>query len=99
GIYDGVLDEMYDVFYDGLLEDAYDNVPYDEWLDARSDEYEWWLDARSDAYEICLDTRSDIYEFWLDLRSATFEKDTDEVNEIITDFVKDIEDLKANLQE
>lgn len=99
GIYDGVLDEMYDVFYDGLLEDAYDNVPYDEWLDARSDEYEWWLDARSDAYEIWLDTRSDIYEFWLDLRSATFEKDTDEINEIIEDFVEDIEDLKADLQE
>ena len=99
GIYDGVLDEMYDVFYDGLLDDAYDSVPYDEWLDARSDEYEWWLDARSDAYEIWLDTRSDIYEFWLDLRSATFAKDSDEINEIIEDFIENIEDLKADLQE
>lgn len=99
GIYDGVLDEMYDVFYDGLLDDAYDSVPYDEWLDARSDEYEWWLDARSDAYEIWVDTRSNIYEFWLDLRSATFAKDSDEINEIIEDFVENIEDLKADLQE
>lgn len=99
GIYDGVLDEMYEVFYDGLLDDAYDSVPYDKWLDARSNEYDWWLDARSDAYEIWLDTRSDIYEFWLDLRSATFTKDTDEVNEIIADFVADIEDLKTDLQE
>lgn len=99
GIYNGVLDEMYDVFYDGLLDDAYDSVPYDEWADARSDEYDWWVDARSDAYEIWLDTRSDIYEFWLDLRNATFEKDAVEVNGIIADFIKDIEDLKAELQE
>ena len=98
GIYDGILDEMYDIFYDELLDDAYDTVPYEKWLDARSNEYEWWLDARSDCYEIWLDTRSDIYEFWLDLRSATFEKDSEEVAEIIADFKEDIADLKADLQ-
>lgn len=99
GIYDGILEDMYDIFYDELLDDAYDTVPYDKWLDARTNEYEWWLDARSDCYEIWLDTRSDIYEFWLDLRSAAFEKDADEITEIIDDFKEDINDLKTNLQE
>ena len=80
------IEEIYDIFYDGLLDDAYDSVPYEKWLDARSNEYEWWLDSRSECYEIWLDARSDIYEFWLDLRSATFEKDVDEANEIIADF-------------
>lgn len=92
-IYDGILEDMYDIFYDELLDDAYDTVPYDEWLNARSNEYEWWLDARSDAYEIWLDTRSDIYEFWLDLRSTTFEKDTDKIADIIDDFKEDINEL------
>ena len=99
GIYDGILEEMYDIFYDELLDESYDSVPYEKWLDARSNEYEWWLDARSDCYEIWLDTRSDIYEFWLELRSATYEKDADEVAEIITDFQDDIEELKTELQE
>lgn len=99
GIYDGILEDMYDIFYDELLDDAYDTVPYDKWLDARTNEYEWWLDARSDCYEIWLDTRSDIYEFWLDLRSATFEKDTEEIIKIINNFREDINDLKADFQE
>ncbi len=99
GIYDGILEDMYDIFYDVLLDNAYDSVPYEKWLDARSNEYEWWLDARSDCYEIWLDTRSDIYDFWLDLRSATFEKDAEEVTEIITDFQEDIEKLKADIPE
>ena len=98
GIYDGILEDMYDIFYDELLDDAYDSVPYEKWLDARSNEYEWWLDARSDCYEILLDTRSDIYEFWLNLRSAAFEKDAEEVTEIIDDFKEDIIDLRTDLQ-
>lgn len=98
-IYDGILEDMYDIFYDELLDNAYDTVPYDEWLDARTNEYEWWLDTRSDTYEIWLDTRSDIYEFWLDLRNATFEKDTDQIAEIIDNFKEDINDLKTDLQE
>lgn len=98
-IYDGILEDMYDVFYDELLDDAYDTVPYAEWLNARSNEYEWWLEARSDTYEIWLDTRSDIYEFWLDLRSAAFEKDANEVTEIIDNFKENIENLKSSLRE
>ena len=96
-IYDGILDEMYDLFYDGLLDEAYDSVPYEKWLDACSNEYEMWLDACSECYEIWLDTRSDIYEFWLEMRSATFGKDEEEANEVITDFKEDLEDLKEDL--
>lgn len=47
-IYDGVLDDMYDVYYDEILGGAYDNIPYDEWSDARSDEYDLWSDTRSE---------------------------------------------------
>ena len=88
---------MYDLFYDGLLDEAYDSVPYEKWLDACSDEYEMWLDSCSECYEIWLDTRSDIYEFWLEMRSATFGKDAEEINEVIMDFKEDIEDLKEDL--
>lgn len=94
GIYDGILEEMYDAFYDGLLSDVQDEAPYDKWFDACTDEYEWWLDSRSDVYETWLDTRSDIYEFWLDLRGAAYERDTEEIEEIISDFKEDIQDLK-----
>ena len=40
----------------------------------------------------------EIYEFWLEMRSATFGKDEEEINEVITDFKEDIEDLKDDLK-
>lgn len=95
-IYDGILDDIYDDFYDGILDDAYDNgVPYNEWADARSDEYDWWSDARSDVYDEWSDFRSDIYDFWSDMRSELWDDDIERAEEKIVDFQEDIEKLKS----
>lgn len=94
-IYDGILDDIYDDFYDGILDDAYDNgAPYDEWSDARSDEYGWWSDARSDVYDEWSDFRSDVYDFWSDMRSELWDDDIERAKEKIVDFQEDIEKLK-----
>ena len=93
-IYDGILADMYDDFYDGILDDAYDNAPYDEWSDARSNEYEWWSDSRSAVYDTWSDYRSDVYDFWSDMRGELWDDDIEKAEEEIEDFRADIEKLK-----
>lgn len=95
-IYDGILDDIYDDFYGGILDDAYDNgAPYNEWSDARSDEYDWWSDTRSDVYDEWSDFRSDVYDFWSDMRSELWDDNIDKAKEKIVNFQKDIEKLKG----
>ena len=77
------MDEIYDVFYDGILDEAYDTAEYEEWSDARSDEYEFWSDARSD-----------IYEFWSDMRGEMWDADFEKAEEVIQEFQDDIIELK-----
>ena len=96
-IYDKTLKGMYDLFYSGVLEDAYDNLPgdeYDTWYDLRSDEYDVWYDARSDVYDICSDARSDIYDFTSDLRSEVYDHDDERMEKVMDDFKEDINKLK-----
>lgn len=95
-IYDGILDDIYDDFYDGILDDAYDNgAPYDEWSNARSDEWDWWSDARSDVYDEWSDFRSDVYDFWSDMRRELWDDDIERVEEKIVDFREDVEKIKS----
>lgn len=97
GIYDGILEEMYDAFYDGALDEKPDDVEYKDWSNARSEEYEMWSDTRSETYEQWSDYRSDVYEFYSDLRSALYQGDIEEANEIIEEFVEDIEKLNSKI--
>lgn len=95
-IYDDTLKDMYDTYYNGVLKDAYNNddLPYDQWDDARGDAYDDWDDSRSDVYDIWSDTRSDVYDFSSDLRSEVYDKDKDRANKIMNKFKKKILRLK-----
>ena len=88
------MEDIYDVYYDGILDDAYDTVEYKEWSNARSEEYERWSDVRSAAYECWSDFRSEVYEFWSDMRSEFWDDDIDRAQEKIQDFQDDILQLK-----
>lgn len=76
-VYKDAFDDAYDAFYDGAIEDARDTVPYDEWLDVRSDAYESWLNANSDVYKAILDYQSDIFTDYLDVQNAFYNNDFD----------------------
>jgi hypothetical protein len=45
------MEDMYDFFYEEIIENGYDYAPYEEWLNASSDEYDRWLDTGSDIYD------------------------------------------------
>lgn len=92
-IYDGILDDMEKAFYSGVLDDSDDAPSYDDWYDARSDEYGWWYDARSDVYEAWYDVRGDIYELYYDERSETFSGDIDRAWKKLDNFKADVEKM------
>lgn len=86
GIYEDLMKYMSESFYEGILEDAKDDAPYGEWLDAYSDEYSRWLDTGSDIYSEYLDTKSEIYGFWLEVKGEVFGKDFERAQKITEDF-------------
>ena len=93
-IYVDVVDEMYDIYYAGILDDAYDQVSYDEWSDYRSDAYDTWSDTKSDIYDEWSDMKSEIYDFWSDVKGEVYDGDMEKANEFISDFKEDIARLK-----
>lgn len=95
-IYEGILKDVFDAFYGGILEDAYDqDVSYEEWSDALSNEYDWWSDACSDVYDEWSDCLSDVYDFWSDVTGELWNDDAERVEEKISDFREDVEKLKG----
>ncbi|MEE1318249.1 MAG: hypothetical protein UHD05_01960 [Ruminococcus sp.] len=94
GIYDGLLEEMQDAFYEGVLDDSDDADSYSDWYDVRSDEYENWYDTRSDVYENWYDTRTDIYSFCYDIRTELWNDETEDAEEVLTEYKADVEKLK-----
>lgn len=95
-IYEGILKDVYDAFYGGILEDAYDqDVTYEEWSDALSNEYDWWSDACSDVYDEWSDCLSDVCDFWSDVTGELWNDDAERAEEKIVDFQERIEKLKS----
>ncbi len=101
-IYKDLLEDMYDEIYDGILDKAYDNAPYDEWDDFRSEEYSLWDDARSDVYGTWDETFSDIYSYWDEFRSYIYNDENDlaykAINQFYSELIKDTEKMGSSIE-
>lgn len=76
-IYDDLLKDMYADSYDGVLKKAYDNAPYEEWDNFRSEEYSLWEETRSSVYGNWDEAFSEIYSFWDSIRSNFYNDERD----------------------
>ena len=88
---------MYDDSYDGVLKKAYDNAPYEEWDDFRSEEYSLWDETRSSVYGNWDETFSDIYSFWDSFRSNIYNDETELACKTAIRFYKGlVKDIEKN---